>query len=110
MGQPVAEQNRIELVGLAVDVEISAREMGVEQGGAEPGDEGEQLLDIGVLGAPERQRIEPGSGEKGLGIDAAAMGRIEDERHLKARRPRHREGRRKLGFDRFNLARAHGPS
>ena len=52
MGQPVAEQSRIELVGLAVDVEISAREMGVEQGGAERGDEAEQLLDIGVLGAP----------------------------------------------------------
>ena len=36
MGQPVAEQNRIELVRLAVDVEISAREMGVEQRRAEP--------------------------------------------------------------------------
>ena len=65
MGQPVAEQNRIELVGLAVDVEIGAREMGMEQRGAERGHEAEQLLDIGVLGAPERQRIEPGSGQKG---------------------------------------------
>ena len=36
MGQPIAEQNRIKLVGLAVDVEISPREMGIEQRRAEP--------------------------------------------------------------------------
>ena len=59
MGQPIAEQNRIELVRLAVDVEIGPREMGIEQGGAEPGHEGEQLLHIGILGAAERERLEP---------------------------------------------------
>jgi hypothetical protein len=48
--------------------------MGVEEGRAERGDEAEQLLDIGVLRAPKRQRIEPGGGKKGLRVDAAAMG------------------------------------
>jgi hypothetical protein len=110
MGQPVAEQNRVELVGLAVDVEISAREVGVEQRGAETGHKSKQLLDISVLGASKGERIEPGSGEKGLRVDAAAMGRIEDERHLKALRPRHGEGWRQLGLDRFNLAWAHSCS
>ena len=108
--EPIAEQNRIELIRLAVDVEIGAREMGIEERGAEFGDEGEQLLDIGILGAPKRQRIEPGGGQEGGGINAAAMGRVEDERHFEARRPRHREGRRKLGLDRFSLVWAHGQS
>ena len=109
MGQPVAEQNRIKLVRLAVYVEESAGEMGIKEGRAERGHEGEQLLDIGVFRAPERERIEPGRGEKGFRIDAAAMGRVEDQRHFQRLGPRHRKGRRQLGFDRFNLFWAHLP-
>src|SRR3990170_342063 len=108
MRQPIAEQNRIKLVGLAVDVEISAREMGIEEGRAELGHEGEQLLDIGVLGAPESKGVEPGGGEKGPRIDAAAMWRVEDERHLQRFRPRHREGWRKVSRDRLSLMWTHG--
>ncbi len=94
MRQPVAEQNRIELIGLAIDVEEGAREVGIEKGRAESGHEGEQLLDIGVLRAPERERIKPGGGKKGFRIDAAAMGRVEDEREFEALGPRHGKGRR----------------
>ena len=53
MRQPLAEQDRIELVGLAIDVEIGPREMGIEQGRAQIGHEAEKLLDIGILRAPE---------------------------------------------------------
>ena len=52
MGEAIVEERRIELVGLAVDVEISAREMGIEQRRTHLGNEAEQLLHIGVLGAP----------------------------------------------------------
>ena len=34
MWQAIAEQRRVELVGLAIDVEIGTREMGVEEGRA----------------------------------------------------------------------------
>jgi hypothetical protein len=64
MGQPIAEKDRVELVWLAVDVEIGAREMGMEQGSAKGGHEAEQLLDIGILRTPECERIQPGSGQK----------------------------------------------
>ena len=104
MGEAVAEQRRIELVGLAVDVEISAREMGIEQGGAHVGHEAEQLLHIGVLGAPQRQGIEPRGREKGAWIDPAAMGRVEKEGRRQRGRPGHLEGWRKLGLDRLRLA------
>ena len=79
--------------------------MGMEQRGPERGHEAEQLLDIGVLGAPERQRIEPGSSQKCTRIDAAAMRGVEDEWPLQRFRARHRERRNKLPFNSLSLAR-----
>jgi hypothetical protein len=94
MGETVAEQNRIELVGLAVHVEIGPREMGIKQRGPKLCDEGEELLDIGILRTPERAWIEPRGGQKRLRIDAATMRRVENEWNFQALRPRYGERRR----------------
>ncbi len=69
----VGEHIRIELVGLAVDIEISAREAGRQQRGAEAGSGGEELVDKTVLRAPKGARIEPRCGEEIHRIFGAAM-------------------------------------
>jgi hypothetical protein len=68
--------------------------MCIKQRGPKLYDEGEQLLDIGVLGAPERARIEPRGSQKRLRIDAATMRRVENEWNFQALRPRYGERRR----------------
>src|SRR4029077_7300706 len=107
MRQAIADQRRVELVGLAVDVEIGAREMGVEQGAAERAHKAEQLLDIGVLRAPQRQRVELGARQEGAWIDAAAMWGVEHQGSGKLGRLRHLKGGRKLLLDRLSLVSAH---
>ena len=80
--QPPVEHAWIELVGLAVDVHIAAREMRAHEREAPPHHAGEQLVDEGVLGAPQLREVEPGGGQEGRRIDAAAMGRVENDRPL----------------------------
>ena len=79
--QPAVEHARVELVGLAVDVEIGAREAGRHQRRAERHDVGKQRVDEGVLRAPERHGVEPRGGKERARIDGAGVRRVEDERN-----------------------------
>ena len=58
-GQRVVEHGRVELVGLAVGVDEGAREEARQQRGAVRGRRREQLVDEGVLGPAQRERVEP---------------------------------------------------
>ena len=57
--QPAVEHARIELVGLAIHVDIAARKMRAHQRIAARHHAGDQFVDEGVLRAPQRREIEP---------------------------------------------------
>ena len=57
--QTPLEHARVELVGLAVDVEIGPGKARRHQGSAEPDDAPEQGVHMGVLRAAKAQRVEP---------------------------------------------------
>ena len=75
--QPALEQLGIELVGLAIDVEIGARKARGDQRRTQRHDRLEQLIDVAILGLAQRVGIEPGRLQKGLGVDAPGMRRAE---------------------------------
>ena len=79
-GQPALEHARIELVGLAVDVDIAAREMRPHQRIAALDHAGDQFVDEAVLGAAQRREIEPRHRQEVARIDRAAVRRIEQHR------------------------------
>ena len=79
-GKPPVEHARIELVGLAVDVDIAAREMRPHQRMAARHDAGDQIVDEGILGAAQRRQIEPRGQQEGARIDPPAMRRVEQDR------------------------------
>ena len=66
LGQAAVENLRVEFVGLAVHIEIGARKERAQQRRAKRDAGQEQFVDEGVLRAAQRQRIEPGGGEKAL--------------------------------------------
>jgi mannose/cellobiose epimerase-like protein (N-acyl-D-glucosamine 2-epimerase family) len=70
----------IEFPGLAVHVEIGAREIGRQHRGAEPGRSREQFVDIAILRSADGLRIEPGHRQEAFRVVAAAMRRVEDKR------------------------------
>jgi hypothetical protein len=69
----------VELPGLAVDVEIGAREMRAKKGRAEMRRAREQFVDVGILGLADREMVEPRHPEEALGIVSAGMGGVENE-------------------------------
>ena len=79
LGHPAGEELGVELVGLAVDVQIGAREACGDQRRTQGHDGLEQLVDVAVFGFAQGMRIEPGGLQEGLGIDAAGMGRAEHD-------------------------------
>ena len=79
-GQAAVEHARVELVGLAVDVDIAAREMRLHHRMAARGDAGDQVVDKTVLGAAQRRQIEPRRQQEGARIDPPAMRRVEQDR------------------------------
>ena len=79
-GQAALEHARIELVGLAVDVHVAAREMRPHQRVAALHHAEGELVDEGILGAAQGREIEPGRREESARIDAAAVRRIEHDR------------------------------
>ena len=85
--QRLDEHLRVEFPGLAVDVEIGAREMRAQQRRAQMRGAGEQLVDIGVLGLADRQMVEPRHVEEALGIVAAGMGGVEHHGRGQPARP-----------------------
>ena len=70
-GQAAVEHARVELVGLAVHVDIAAREMRPHQRVAARHHAGDQVVDEAVLRAAQGREIEPGGLQEGAGIDAA---------------------------------------
>src|SRR5262249_13697054 len=74
------EEFRIELVGLAIDVEIVPRKSGRNQRRAQVDDRLEQLVDVAVFGLSQCARVEPGGLKERLGVDAARVRRAEDHR------------------------------
>src|SRR5215471_4546244 len=78
--QPSLEHARVELVGLAVHVDIAAGEMRAHQRMAALHHAEEKLVHEGVLGSPQRRQLEPCRGEKRTRIHASAVGRIEHDR------------------------------
>ena len=72
--QPAVEHARVELVGLAVDVDIAAREMRPHHRMAAADHALDQFADEGIFGAAQRHQIEPRSLKEGLRIDPPAMG------------------------------------
>ena len=96
--QPAVEHPRIELVGLAVDVDIGAREMhphGRKAAIAQPLD---QFVHEQILGAAQRGEVDP-RGVKEFGrIDRAGMGRVEDDRRPPGRRFDDLERRRQFAI------------
>ena len=69
--QPAVEHARIELVGLAVDVDVAAREMRAHQRIAALHHAGDQFVDEGVLRAAQRREVEPRGGQEVARIDAS---------------------------------------
>jgi len=90
--QPAGEHPGVELVGLAVDVEIGAREVRPHQRRSLRHDAGEQPVDEGVLGAADGVGVEPRGGEEAARIAAAGVRRVEDERRPLGGRLQHLEG------------------
>ena len=77
--QPAVEHARVEFVRLAVDIDIAAREVRPHQRMAARHDAGDQFVDKGVLGAAQGRQIKPRRQEEFARIDAAAMGRVEQD-------------------------------
>ena len=79
-GQPAVEHARVEFIGLAVDVDIAAREMRPHQRIAARHHARDQIVDEGILRAAQRRQIEPRGQQEGARIDAPAVRRIENQR------------------------------
>ena len=79
-GQGVVEHVRIELIGLAVEVEPGAGKIGLHQWCAH-GDRGaEQFVHKAVFGAAQVVQVKPRLSLKAIRVVAAGMGRIENHR------------------------------
>src|SRR5262249_4603953 len=76
------EHARIELVRLAIDVDVAAREMGAHQWKAAPHHPGKEFIDKGILRTSQLRDLEPRRGQEGRRIHVPAMGGVEDERAL----------------------------
>ncbi len=79
-GQAAVEHARIELVGLAVDVNEAAREMGAHQRIAALDDAGDQIVDEAIFGTAQACPVPAAKCEELARIGRAAMGGIEQDR------------------------------
>ena len=78
-GQPPLEHARIELVRLAVDVDIAAREMHAHQRLAAADHPADELVDEGILRTAQRGEIEPRGRQERARVNPAAVRGIEHE-------------------------------
>ncbi len=77
--QHAVEHARIELIWLAVDVDIGAGKIGEQQRRSENTRRGKQLVDVMIFRAADGDALQAGLGDKIGGIDAATMGRAVDK-------------------------------
>src|SRR5690606_11357917 len=82
---------RIELIGLAIDVEPGAREMRDQHRRAERRDDREKLIDIMIFRTADAKRVKARLFKEALWITPPAMGRIENEGHALRSRLQHFE-------------------
>ena len=83
---PTVEHPRIEFIRLAVEVQKGAGKLGRHHRRAKLGRRREQRIHIGILGTPQRQRVETGLRQEGRRVDGARMGDIENQRQSLGRR------------------------
>src|SRR5262245_25198560 len=69
---------RVELIGLAVEIEIGAGKIRLEQRRTGIGCRGEELINVTILRTSQGRRLQSRAGEKGLRIVRAAMGGIQN--------------------------------
>ena len=93
LGKATLENLRIEFIGLAVEIEISAWKQRPQQRRADRNARQKQLVDESVFRAAQRQRIQAGRIKKALGIDGSGMGRTENKRRSQMHRLDRLEGR-----------------
>jgi hypothetical protein len=105
----LVEQLGIEFVRFAVDVDIGAGKPRGDQGRAERGDAGEQLVDVAVLGLAERVGRQAGRCQETVGVDASGMRRAEHERNRLEPRHRERIGWRQMLLNGITLVFQHVP-
>ncbi len=91
--QAAVEHLGVELIRLAVHIQISAGEVGLQKGGAHSDDVHEQLIDIGVFGTADREFVQTGRIEETCRILTAGMRGIEDERQALVGRGQNFKGR-----------------
>ncbi len=97
-GRRLVEQLRIEFVGLAIDVEESARKISAKQGRAMQRRGGEQIVDHHVFRTAQDIEVERGGGEKVRRVVPARM-----------RRGKHQRRGQSLRLDRFASRAARDP-
>jgi hypothetical protein len=78
--KPPVEHARIELIGLAVHIDETARKMRAHDRIAAFHDPEDQFVDEGILRSAQRREIQPRRGEKVPRIDPSAMWRVEQHR------------------------------
>ncbi len=105
--QRLCKEFRIELIGLAIDVEVRTREPRSNEGRAQLCHIREQLVDEAVLRLPQRVGIEPRALQENAGIETARMRRAEDEGGRLLDRFVDRERRCQLSGNGGSLAQRH---
>src|SRR5262249_27953845 len=96
--QPAVEHARIEFVGLAVDVHVTARKVRPHQRVAPPHNAEAEFVDEAVLGAAQRRHLEPRGGQERARIHASAVRGVEHDRPAPLGRLEDLEGRVELVF------------
>ena len=96
--QAAGEHPRIELIGLAVHVDIGAGEIDPDRRKALFAQVSDQFVHERILGAAQRGEVDPGGVEKFGRIDRAGMGRVEDDRRPPMRRLHDLERGRQLAI------------
>ena len=96
--QASGEHARIELIGLAVHIDIGAGEIDPDRRKAPFAQVSDQFVHERILGAAQRGKVDPGRVEKFGRIDRAGMGRVEDDRSPPVRRLHDLERGRQLAI------------
>ncbi len=103
--QASGEHPRIELIGLAVHVDIGAGKIDPNGRKAVFAQVSDQFVHERILGAAQRGEVDPGGVEEFERIDRAGMGRVEDDRRPPMRRLHDLERGRQLAIKLGHLGR-----
>jgi len=93
VGQGLVEELRIQLVGLAIGIDVGAREERADRYCAQARGLAHQFVDVAVLRTAQIVGIEHGGRQHVLGIELAGVRRGDDQRQLAAGRSVNGKGR-----------------